>query len=283
MVRCPECGYSNTPDSKVCKKCGSRVEGGADQASSSPTPPAGGGAMGGSKTVAGSGATGPAWDEGTPQSPQQSGGAPAGGAKTIVGNASNMPAWDEGAPAASDNSGGGSGDTSEGNAPTGNVIKCPSCGFYPLREAVSESSPCPNCGNKGATAQAGTADNAKPDAPAAAAAGFGAAKGGSKTMRLSDLTPEDEEEPAFVLVEERSQKSMEFEGESTTLNRENLDKDNMSLSGTEHAKIYQKDGQWFIQDRSSNGATFVQVQGEIPLENGTKILLGNKIFTFKSE
>lgn len=236
--------------------------------------------MGGPKTVAGSGASGPAWDDSAPQSPQLP---QSGGAKTVMGNASNMPAWDEGAsgPSGSNTTGG----SNESNAPTGSVNKCPSCGFYPLREPVSASAPCPNCGNKGSEQQgaAGKEPGIEADKGASAGAALGAAKGGSKTMRLSDLTPEEEEEPAFVLVEERSQKSMEFEGEATTLNRDNLDKDNMSLSGTEHAKIYLKDGQWFIQDRSSNGATFVQVNGEVPLENGTKILLGNKIFTFKSE
>ena len=65
------------------------------------------------------------------------------------------------------------------------------------------------------------------------------------------------------------------------LNRENLDEENMTLSGGEHAALAFKDGKWTIEDKSSNGATFVQANRPIELADGDMIILGQKIFRFR--
>ena len=57
----------------------------------------------------------------------------------------------------------------------------------------------------------------------------------------------------------------------------------MSISGQEHAKFAFEDGKWYLTDQSSNGATFIQVKGKIELEEDAKILIGNKIYTFKTK
>lgn len=253
MLRCNECGYSNAADQTSCAKCGSKLD-----AASSAAGAAGKAANDAAKTVAGGASSTPPIDT-TPQ----------GGHKTVMGQASNMPAWDQ--PAAAANRGG----------TTDSTIKCPSCGFYPLRAAVSASDPCPNCGSKGSATSAPSNESA-PASPSPKGSGLADGKGAAKTMMLSDLTPEEEEKPGFALVEERSQEQLVFDGEETTLKRDLLDAENMSISGTAHASIKLTDGKWTIEDLSSNGATFIQVKGEVELNDGDKILIGNKIYTFKN-
>lgn len=271
MSRCPECGFMNTDDATTCNKCGSSLS--ASGSAGESQAPQGNAPSEGAKTVMGSASNNPSWDQPN-QGGGNAGGAPAG-SKTVVGGSSNMPAWDGPSKAAPPSGGGDS-----ASAPnTGNAIKCPSCGFYPLRSEPSADSPCPNCGNTG---EAKAAQAEKPAAGGDDKLGA-APKGAAKTMMLSDLSPDEEETPAFSLVDEKSQKSHDFEGEHVTLNREVLDKDNMSISGSEHVQMKYKDGKWYLKDVSSNGATFIQVSGDVELLNNTKILLGNKIYTFKSE
>ena len=251
MLRCNECGYSNAEGQTACAKCGSELD--ASGASASATK---GNANDAAKTVVGGASSDRPIDN-----------VPQGGHKTVMGQASNMPAWDK--PAA------------DNRPSTDSTIKCPSCGFYPLRAAVSDETPCPNCGEKG-KAISGSDDAAPANSSSAASNGLAASKGGAKTMMLSDLTPEEEEKPGFALIEERSQEQLVFDGEEVTLKRDLLDADNMSISGTAHASIKLRDGKWSIQDLSSNGATFIQVKGEVELNDGDKVLIGNKIYTFKN-
>ncbi|CAN5329308.1 hypothetical protein BH09BAC1_BH09BAC1_04640 [soil metagenome] len=292
MIRCQECGFTNEPGAAVCKKCGSRLE---NSEAGAPEPK--GNAGGGNPTMIGGAASAPAWDSGksAPTPPPSSGGRLSN--PTIIGNRSNMPAWDEGNTGPSAPASGGVNAPSNptvvsgggGAAVTGNVAKCPSCGFYPLRADVSASHPCPNCG---ATGSGPSADVKPPEAytPAAkaqqqpdASHQMQKASGAQKTMRLGDLTPAEDEKPEFRLVDERSQNGKEFMGEEVSVNRDNLDAGNMSISGTEHAKFVFEDGKWFLTDHSSNGATFLQVSGKVELTDGAKILIGNRIYTFESK
>lgn len=247
MLRCNECGYSNPAGQTACVKCGSKLDVSAASA------PAAKPSNDAAKTVAGGASSAAPLD----------GGAPQGGHKTVMGQASNMPAWDQ---------------TPSSSASSNTTIKCPSCGFYPLRAEVSAQDPCPNCGYKGAEAVAAT-PQANDDRTGS---GLASGKGAAKTMMLSDLTPEEEEKPGFALIEERTQQQLVFDGADTTLKRDVLDAENMSISGTAHAAVKLKDGKWTIADLSSNGATFIQVKGEVELQDGDKILLGNKIYTFKN-
>lgn len=85
------------------------------------------------------------------------------------------------------------------------------------------------------------------------------------------------------MIEERSQSVKEFNGAEVSVNRDNLDAGNMSISGQEHASFVFEDGKWYLNDKSSNGATFIQVNGKVELTEGSKILMGNRIYTFQTK
>ncbi|MEZ4964011.1 MAG: FHA domain-containing protein [Saprospiraceae bacterium] len=85
----------------------------------------------------------------------------------------------------------------------------------------------------------------------------------------------------FRLLEEGGKQVLEFQQDSVDLNREDLDKNNMAISGQAHANIEFEDGQWYITDKSSNQATFIQVTGKMPLTAGMVIIFGNKMYRFE--
>lgn len=272
MIRCQECGFTNDADTKVCKKCGSRLEAGAESAA--PSAPKGN-AGGGHPTMIGGAASGQAWDSNDAPAPSSGGGRLSN--PTVVGGQSNMPAWDAHNESPSSPTPPASGSQ---NTAAGNVAKCPSCGFYPLRNEVSAAHPCPNCGTTGDVSAAAPAS---PTYQPASGHQMQKAAGANKTMRLGDLSPEEEAKPEFRLTEERSQAIKEFMGAEVSVNRDNLDAGNMSISGQEHATFVLEDGKWYLNDKSSNGATFIQLTGKVELTDGTKILMGNRIYTFESK
>jgi len=72
-----------------------------------------------------------------------------------------------------------------------------------------------------------------------------------------------------------------FKGETSVLNRENVGPEDMSISGENHAIISNVDGKWYIENRSSNEATFIRVDGKIEISDGAVIILGqSKVYTF---
>ncbi|HRI78936.1 MAG TPA: FHA domain-containing protein [Cyclobacteriaceae bacterium] len=103
-----------------------------------------------------------------------------------------------------------------------------------------------------------------------------------KTVRLEQIQVGNEQSTqGFRLTEEGKKQSLEFRQASTDLNRDGLDKNNMTISSEVHATFEFIDGQWFISDKSSNQATFVQVKGKIPITGDTVIILGNKMYRFE--
>ncbi len=184
----------------------------------------------------------------TPPKPAQTSDAAIGGAKTMRGQVASSPSWDapsQQKPAATE--------------PTGNFSKCPSCQFYPLQAAPSPSNPCPNCG-------------------------FGAAaQSSAKTVRVGEinLDGEDEAPKAFKLIDEKRGSELSFEGDQVNVNRDAVDPDNNNISSGEHAIFSFENGQLFIEDKSSNGSTFIKVEGKMAVNNGSKIVIGNRVFTLK--
>jgi len=156
---------------------------------------------------------------------------------TIKGNIANQPAWDDNAPQNKEN-----------------YLSCPECGHYPLQHPVSSTHPCPNCSYS-------AADN-------------GSAEFKTKKLENVDFGTEDY---TVTLTEIHSEEANEFQGKSISLNRNNLDPQNESISSN-HAELKFKNGSWVIKDLSSNNATFVQVQDEAPIPNGSNIIIGNRIF-----
>ena len=84
----------------------------------------------------------------------------------------------------------------------------------------------------------------------------------------------------YLLADEKTGQQISFRNTSV-INRANLDPGNNTLSGSRHAEIFWKNGSWFIKDLSSNDSTFVQCVREQVIEDGMRIILGNRIFRFK--
>lgn len=167
-----------------------------------------------------------------------------GGNPTIKGNISNQPAWDAG----SKPKGGG-----------GQYHTCPDCSHYPLQNKVSAAHPCPNCQFTGTSNQTPAKESS-----------------GAKTAKLEnvDFGVKDHK---VTLTDIRSEDSIEFKGKQIDLKRDKLDPSNDSIS-SKHAALEFENGQLYIKDKSSNQATFIQVQGKVPISRGSKIIIGNKIY-----
>ncbi len=76
---------------------------------------------------------------------------------------------------------------------------------------------------------------------------------------------------------------VELKGDMITLNRANLDPDNMIISQSNQATLSCKNGKWFIKDESSYKTTYIHAGKETPLHNGDIILMGNRRFVFTEE
>lgn len=245
-MRCKECGYQNDEQATSCIKCGTALE----KTAPIVTPPVqeSENEDSGAKTVKVSGEP-----EGTPTVKFSGDIPPASseGAPTIRGKVVDMEAWDKPA------------ETREKPAVTEKkhtYFTCTVCQYYPLQEPPSAANPCPNCGQGKEAKQ-----NHSPG-----------------TQKLSDIKL-GETEYRLILKDESSESSFDFEEGKSSVSRENLDEKNKSISGSKHALFSIQDGDLYLEDESSNGASFVQVKGKIKLENGMKIILGNKILEVKLE
>lgn len=76
---------------------------------------------------------------------------------------------------------------------------------------------------------------------------------------------------------------VEFKGDRITLNRANLDPDNMAISQSNQAELICKNGKWYIKDESAFKTTYIHARKETPLQNGDIILMGNRRFEFTEE
>lgn len=74
-----------------------------------------------------------------------------------------------------------------------------------------------------------------------------------------------------------------FEGNAVTLHRQDLDPTNNTITSSGQAKISHYNGQWQIEDLSSMQTTFIKVQGPTLLKEGDILLMGNKLFKFKTK
>lgn len=99
------------------------------------------------------------------------------------------------------------------------------------------------------------------------------------TQPLSALNFE-EPEKKFMLVNEKTGEKITFDS-GEKLRRDNLAAGNQSISEHTHAQISFVDGQWQMEDKSTNGATFVQVKNAATLQKGMRIIIGNQIFKFE--
>ena len=161
---------------------------------------------------------------------------------------------------------------------------CPKCG-YPLRPGTEK---CPNCKfqvNGYSQSSYGHSDSEfKKSRPTRMD------YGNNNNLRGTVnpfFTPMDiGVEPTFVLKpvkranERHELEEIELTGETVSLNRDNTEPNNLSITSKEQAVITNVDGQWFIEDKSELKTTFVQASRRIELKDGDLILLGNRLFEF---
>lgn len=162
---------------------------------------------------------------------------------------------------------------------------CPKCG-YPLRPGTEK---CPNCKFQiSGVAQSGYSPDVEEQKkvtssrrPTRMDVGSGSHRGTVNPYMMNmDL------EPSFVLKpikrsnERHDFDDLEFEGKTVSLNRDNTEENNASITSREQAVITNVDGHWFIEDRSEQKTTFVQAAKRIELNDGDLILLGNRLFEF---
>ncbi|MBK8499605.1 MAG: zinc finger Ran-binding domain-containing family 2 protein [Flavobacteriales bacterium] len=93
--------------------------------------------------------------------------------------------------------------------------------------------------------------------PVAAAAG----------LRLVRLPREGEEE-----------QTIELPGESVSLERDNVDPGNMTITSKGQALLEHENGSWYITDTSALRTTYVRVAERTKLSSGDVILLGDRAF-----
>lgn len=95
--------------------------------------------------------------------------------------------------------------------------------------------------------------------------------------------------PEFTLTlqprdgEHLSNTKLEFEGDSISLNRANVEPTNNSITSKEQARIVCEDGKWYIEDKSAFKTTFVQAGRKTELHNGDIILMGSRMVVFNCD
>ena len=74
-----------------------------------------------------------------------------------------------------------------------------------------------------------------------------------------------------------------FEGDNVVLSRTNLDSTNETISGSAHAVVFRKNNRWYIKNESKYMTTYVRVAGEVELQEGDVILIGNTHYRFEMD
>ncbi len=161
---------------------------------------------------------------------------------------------------------------------------CPRCG-YPLRSGAEK---CPNCNYQLSGQPASQHQRTRlADGPAAPprqpTRRIGGGKfGGTVNPYMQNVAST----PSFVLkpvkrIDERHElEELEYEGEEVTLNRDNTEPGNPSITSRRQAVLTHTDGHWYIEDTSDQKTTFVQASRKTELHEGDIILLGNRLFEF---
>ena len=167
----------------------------------------------------------------------------------------------------------------------GAVHKCPKCG-YELRPGTNH---CPQCnclisGNESSTfnVEGNTQDmhrrptqidiHAEPSSQRRATV--------NPFLMQIENSPSCSLEPVTRANEKHTPSKKRYEGDEIVLTRSNTDAENPSITSKQQAILSYKEGQWYIEDKSEQHTTFVQVSGVSPLKEGDYVLLGNRLFIF---
>ena len=160
-------------------------------------------------------------------------------------------------------------EASTGKPDAANIPSVCKCG-YPLSLG---SVMCPNCHQPVLPNASDPAPSTPPQQPAPGRRGtidpFSNGGGFFDSCKLTPIVNPGEAKPA----------PLSFSG-TTVLNRGNVDPNNMTITSREQAELTCRDGKWYLKDKSDQQTTFVRKKGEIELEEGDIILIGNKRFVF---
>lgn len=142
---------------------------------------------------------------------------------------------------------------------------CPACGYSLEGEDV-----CPSCGTKVTT-------SGEP-------VPVGEFK---KTVRPNHnhrFNQEDFSGFRLVKLSESGQSvgSIQFDNDEISLNRDNTDPSNHTITSQVQAIVKKEGNKWMISDQSALHSTFVQASRPIELQNGDLILLGDQVFRFEA-
>lgn len=190
-----------------------------------------------------------------------------------------------------DNPQGNSERANSGNSVNSDTLtNCPKCG-YPLRAGVEK---CPNCrfllvpNQQPQDQECPRSHNGMEDAPMrrqTRVASANETKGNYKGT-VNPYMMSLEADPTFTLkpirrMDERHDfAEQEYEGDEVVLNRDNTERNNLSITSKQQAVVTNIDGRWFIEDKSEQKTTFVQASCKTELHDGDIILLGNRMFQF---
>jgi hypothetical protein len=80
---------------------------------------------------------------------------------------------------------------------------------------------------------------------------------------------------------DEKRRPLDFPGDFASLNRDNLEPDNFTITSKVQAEIKLVDGQWYIENKSLLKTTYIQVLTPIKLNKGDIIIMGNTRFLFE--
>ncbi len=104
------------------------------------------------------------------------------------------------------------------------------------------------------------------------------------TQMIGDFDYKKELNLKFELVPlgEKSEKPLKFYSDDEQLKRSSIDNDDLTISSSNHVKIFKEGNSWKIKNLSSNGALFLRIIDESEIHENDIIIIGkNKTFLFK--
>jgi hypothetical protein len=106
-----------------------------------------------------------------------------------------------------------------------------------------------------------------------------------KTISINSLNQESDElqEFKFKFIKEDNNSEIEIQSPDETeviLNRSHLDANNSTISSEQHVIMKFKNRKVYIEDVSSNGSSFIQAKNKMMIQNGSRLVMGNKIYIF---
>lgn len=282
--RCKNCGWPNDDNNVKCQKCNSPLDGGAP--------------------VVGGGYSTQRQQDGGGYSTQREGGASSGGEnlrKTVSENQffgtdlsghQQQPPY----PYMNPNEAGTVKNPTMRECPVCHyqlrqgVAVCPNCGSpvsgspQPQPEPKPQGKPCPKCGKENpsdAKFCSSCGASMEPEAAPKPPTGNTGHHAGTVNPWMQPSTGTFcTLKPISWEGENINHQALSFSGNVISLNRENTDPNNQSITSNVQAELTCEDGEWYIIDKSAMHTTYVMASRKMKLKKGDTIVLGNRLFEF---